>query len=413
MTARRRGTNCSADGPDAGRLRDGARRLDAQEQPARTGRSKAAQAHRVRIVGGRWRRTPVAVPDIVGLRPTPDRVRETLFNWLGARIEGLRCLDLFAGTGVLGLEAASRGAQRVLLIERDRRARDAIARTAARLDPEGVVEVVAGDAFEQLPRLGGAGERFDLVFVDPPFAADQWRQALDALPAVLAPGALVYLECDASFALPAGWHPLRTARAGQVRYHLLQPAAPAHPAPGRIRESGRMTRAIYPGTFDPLTRGHEDLVCRAAKLFDSVIVAVAASRGKNPIFDIDERLAIAREVLGQYGNVEVIPFSGLLVDFVRKHDAGVVLRGLRAVSDFDYEFQMAGMNRHLMPELETVFLTPIDKYQFISGTLVREIALLGGDISQFVAPQVLTWIERKLASLRAGASAPEGGPQPA
>jgi len=191
----------------------------------------------VRIVGGRWRRTPVMVPDVVGLRPTPDRVRETLFNWLGTRIEGLRCLDLFAGTGVLGLEAASRGAKRVLLVERDRRAREAIGRIAARLDPDGVVvEVAGGDAWERLRQLTAAGERFDLIFVDPPFAADQWHQALAALPAILAPDALVYLECDASFVLPIDWQPVRTARAGQVRYHLLRYAGSALPAPDSTRE---------------------------------------------------------------------------------------------------------------------------------------------------------------------------------
>lgn len=166
-----------------------------------------------------------------------------------------------------------------------------------------------------------------------------------------------------------------------------------------------MTRAIYPGTFDPLTRGHEDLVRRAAKLFDTIVVAVAASRGKNPIFDVDERLAIAREVLGHYPNVEVIGFSGLLVKFVEQQNADVVVRGLRAVTDFEYEFQMAGMNRHLMPDVETIFLTPTDKYQFISGTLVREIALLGGDVSQFVAPSVQRWLDRKLAELRTAPSA--------
>ncbi len=167
-----------------------------------------------------------------------------------------------------------------------------------------------------------------------------------------------------------------------------------------------MTRAIYPGTFDPLTRGHEDLVRRASKLFDSVVVAVAASRGKNPIFDVDERLAIAREVLAHHSNVEVTSFSGLLVNFVKEQKADVVVRGLRAVTDFEYEFQMAGMNRHLMPDVETIFLTPTDKYQFISGTLVREIALLGGDVSQFVAQPVMRWLDRKLAQLRAGAPAP-------
>ena len=162
-----------------------------------------------------------------------------------------------------------------------------------------------------------------------------------------------------------------------------------------------MTRAIYPGTFDPLTRGHEDLVRRAAGLFDSLVVAVADSRGKNPIFSADERLTIARETLAQHANVEIVGFSGLLVNFVRQQKADVVIRGLRAVSDFEYEFQMAGMNRHLMPEVETIFMTPTDKYQFISGTLVREIALLGGDVSKFVAPSVQEWLRKKLIQLGA------------
>ncbi|RPH58716.1 MAG: pantetheine-phosphate adenylyltransferase [Burkholderiales bacterium] len=160
-----------------------------------------------------------------------------------------------------------------------------------------------------------------------------------------------------------------------------------------------MTRAIYPGTFDPLTRGHEDLVRRAAKLFDSLVVAVADSRGKNPIFSLDERVSIAREALDRHANVEVVGFSGLLVKFVQQQKADVVLRGLRAVSDFEYEFQMAGMNRHLMPEVETIFMTPTEQYQFVSGTLVREIALLGGDVSQFVAPSVQSWLRNKLAQL--------------
>ncbi|MCL4184213.1 MAG: pantetheine-phosphate adenylyltransferase [Burkholderiaceae bacterium] len=162
-----------------------------------------------------------------------------------------------------------------------------------------------------------------------------------------------------------------------------------------------MTRAIYPGTFDPLTHGHEDLVRRAAKLFDTVVVAVADSRGKNPIFAPDERLAIAREVLGQLPNVEVVGFRGLLVKFVQEQKGDVVLRGLRAVTDFEYEFQMAGMNRHLMPEVETIFMTPTEQYQFISGTLVREIALMGGDVSKFVAPSVQQWLRRKLVQLGA------------
>ena len=146
--------------------------------------------------------------------------------------------------------------------------------------------------------------------------------------------------------------------------------------------------AVYPGTFDPLTRGHEDLVRRASKLFDRVVVGIAESRSKKPFFSLDERVEIAREALRPYPNVDVRGFDGLLMEFVRSESAGVILRGLRAVSDFEYEFQMAGMNRVLYPDVETVFLTPGEQYMFISATMVREIASLGGDVSKFVQPLV-------------------------
>ena len=149
-----------------------------------------------------------------------------------------------------------------------------------------------------------------------------------------------------------------------------------------------MIRAIYPGTFDPLTRGHEDLVRRASTLFDKVILGVADSRSKKPFFTLDERLDMARQVLGDLRNVEIVGFTGLLIDFARQHNARVVVRGLRAVSDFEYEFQLAGMNRNLNPDMETVFLTPSEQHMFISATLVREIAMFGGDVSKFVHPIV-------------------------
>jgi len=157
-----------------------------------------------------------------------------------------------------------------------------------------------------------------------------------------------------------------------------------------------MLIGIYPGTFDPLTRGHEDLVRRASKLVDQLVVGVADSRAKRPFFSLQERLDIATEVLGHYPNVKVASFSGLLKDFVRQHNAKIIVRGLRAVSDFEYEFQMAGMNRYLLPDVETIFLTPSDQYQFISGTIVREIALLGGDVSKFVFPSVEKWLRERL-----------------
>ena len=149
-----------------------------------------------------------------------------------------------------------------------------------------------------------------------------------------------------------------------------------------------MIKAVYPGTFDPLTRGHEDLVRRASLLFDKVVLAIADSRTKRTFFTLQERVALARQVLGGVKNVSVVGFKGLLTDFVRAQKARVVLRGLRAVSDFEYEFQLAGMNRDLYPDMETVFLTPGDEHMFISATLVREIASLGGDVSKFVHPIV-------------------------
>lgn len=156
--------------------------------------------------------------------------------------------------------------------------------------------------------------------------------------------------------------------------------------------------AVYPGTFDPMTLGHEDLMRRASRLFDRLILAVAAGHHKRTMFTLAERLDIGREIAAPYPNVEVIPFRGLLRDFVVGQGAKVVVRGLRAVSDFEYEFQMAGMNRQLMPEVETVFMTPSDQYQFVSGTFVREIASLGGDVSKFVAPSVLRRLQERVAA---------------
>lgn len=147
-------------------------------------------------------------------------------------------------------------------------------------------------------------------------------------------------------------------------------------------------KIVYPGTFDPLTRGHEDLVRRASTIFDEVVLAVAANATKNPFFSLDERMEIARECLADVPGIQVTSFSGLLVDFMRSQGTGLVLRGLRAVSDFEYEFQLAGMNRAMSPGIETVFLTPSERYMFISASMVREIARLGGDVVQFVSPRV-------------------------
>ena len=154
--------------------------------------------------------------------------------------------------------------------------------------------------------------------------------------------------------------------------------------------------AIYPGTFDPITNGHTDLIERATHLFDKVIVAVAKATSKSPVFNLEERVALATDVLSNIENVEVCGFDILLVDYMKQKNATIILRGLRAVSDFEYEFQLASMNRHLSDQIETVFLTPAEQYTFISSSLVREIARLGGDVSQFVSHKVVTALNAQL-----------------
>ncbi len=155
--------------------------------------------------------------------------------------------------------------------------------------------------------------------------------------------------------------------------------------------------AIYPGTFDPLTNGHTDLVARASRMFRHLVVAIAESPHKQPAFELEQRIALAKEVIGAEGltNVEVTGFSELLAEFVRSRNAGVILRGLRAVSDFEYEFQLASMNRHLVHEVETTFLTPAEQYSFISSSLVKEIARLHGDVSEFVHPLVSDALKKR------------------
>jgi pantetheine-phosphate adenylyltransferase len=153
--------------------------------------------------------------------------------------------------------------------------------------------------------------------------------------------------------------------------------------------------AVYPGTFDPITNGHTDLVRRAASIFERVIVAIAANPNKAPLFPLEKRVSLARQVLAEIHNVEVMGYSGLTVDFAKQQSANVIVRGLRAVSDFEFEFQLANMSRHLSREVESVFLTPQEQFTFISSTLVREIAVLGGDVNEFVHPIVAAELKKQ------------------
>ena len=157
-----------------------------------------------------------------------------------------------------------------------------------------------------------------------------------------------------------------------------------------------MQRAVYPGTFDPMTMGHVDLVKRASKLFDSVIIAIASSDSKKPMFSLEERIEIGNKIFADDAKVEVVGFSGLLVNFAKDNDANILIRGLRVVADFEYEFQLANMNRAMSPDIESVFLTPKEEYSYISSSLVKEIATMGGDVTRFVDPVTLDALNQKI-----------------
>ena len=157
-----------------------------------------------------------------------------------------------------------------------------------------------------------------------------------------------------------------------------------------------MQRAVYPGTFDPMTMGHVDLVKRASKLFDSVIIAIASSDSKKPMFSLEERIQIGNKIFADDPKVEVVGFSGLLVNFAKDNDANILIRGLRVVADFEYEFQLANMNRAMSPDIESVFLTPKEEYSYISSSLVKEIATMGGDVTRFVDPVTLDALNQKI-----------------
>ena len=363
---------------------------------------------RIRIIGGRWRGRRLRMADRPDVRPTPERVRETLFNWLAPRLPGARCLDLFAGSGALGFEAVSRGAAEAVLIDRDPSVAARLGRERGRFGASASVQVIEADALAWLahPPPPGAPPPFDLVFVDPPHRLDVHGEVAAALQehGWLACGAHVYLEAARRRdppSLPAGWTLSRSGRAGDVRYHLALrgPRRPREPQDQEEHRSIMEKVAVYPGTFDPIHNGHTGLIERASRLFDQVVVAIAVSAGKNPCFSLGERVGLASEVLKDFENVSVEPFEGLLVHFAARRKARIVVRGLRAVSDFEYELQLANMNHRMASELETLFLPAGESFGYVSSTLVREIAMMHGDPRPFVDPVVARAFESKLATL--------------
>ena len=355
-------------------------------------RTRPAGLNSVRIIGGSWRGRRVHFPDSPGLRPTPDRVRETLFNWLQHSIAGTRCLDLFAGSGALGLEALSRGAREVVFVEQAFAPAQMLAEELKRLEAgdlggsRGRVVQMSAERF-----LAAPGEPFDVIFLDPPFGLDA---AAGICPAHRRRRLGRERRLDLPRERPLGRRRRRCPRIGacsnrspRARWGIIWRAQTS-------RFTMNKRTAVYPGTFDPITNGHHDLVRRAASIFDRLVVAIAANPNKAPMFSLEQRVDMARRVLADVHNVEVRGYVGLTVDFARQNGLAVIVRGLRAVSDFEFEFQLANMSRHLSPEIESVFMTPQEQYTFISSTLVREIAVLGGNVSEFVHPIVEVELKR-------------------
>ncbi len=381
----------------------------------------------MRVIAGQWRaRRLLGPPRGAETRPTSDRVREAVFNLLGPRVEGARVLDLFAGTGALGIEALSRGARHATFVESDRGLCQTIETNLENLEaPHELFTLLKRDVRRSSKLFTG---QYDLVFIDPPYGHLLEREVLATLCTsdVLANGAIVVVEHAAREEVtlpPAAAKVLTgadTRNYGDTSVTIYTAAVPPKPEaapregspsmppsiPPSIPPSGaalevRARRvAVYAGSFDPPTNGHVDIIRRAAGLFDLLVVAVAKNPRKSGVFSVEERVELLREVIGGDARIEVDVIEGLLVDYARRRGAVAVIRGLRAVADFDFEFQMACMNHHLAPGVETVFLMTAQEYLFVSSSLVKEVASFGGDVTRFVPAPVLPKLLERLGDRR-------------
>ena len=331
----------------------------------------------MRVIAGTARGTRLA-PVPRGVRPTSDRVRESVFNALGQFFEG-DVLDLYAGTGSLGIEALSRGSDRAAFVEKDRRALASIRENLRRTRLQDRAEVVAGDVGRVLDRMLTDGRQFNLIFADPPYriAATEVGGVLSRLGALLAPGGRVVLESGEAPAAGTQGEKGVTRRYGGTYVTILE------------RSEITMIVAVCPGSFDPVTAGHLDIIRRASKIFDHVVIAVGANMRKKPVLPAVERARLIEKVTADIENVSVEFMDGLLVDFARERGAQVIVKGLRAVSDFESEFEQAQLNRTMYPELETVFIMASSEHSFLSSSAVREIASFGGDVRGLVPDGIL------------------------
>ena len=377
----------------------------------------------MRIIGGEWRGRKIEEPrgrDVT--RPTTDRVREACASMVMSAfdfdLDEVRVLDGFGRLRRLGIEMLSRGARTLTTFEIDRNAARLITKNIESLCRDrSRWRVVTGDVLASASRGRVPGGPFNLVLLDPPYAfgAEPVEGLLLTLAqqGLLRRGLLLCLSmphpmraliqlvlrlCGRSaMALPrltccAGWSRTRTTMLSRTKMTRMRSR--------RTPMNDTINRVIVPGTFDPITFGHIDVIRRARRIFPSVIVAVAESQGKNGVgttFMLDERVALAREALGDLDGVEVLPFTGLLVDFAREQGAGAVVKGLRAMTDFEYELQQADLNYRLDSELESIFVMSAPQYGYISSSVVRQIASLGSDVSTFVPPNVVEALKHRFS----------------
>ncbi len=361
----------------------------------------------MRVIAGTAKGRRLRAGRGLAVRPTADKVKGAIFSVLTSRfaLESAHVLDLFAGSGALGIEALSRGAAAVTFVEQST--------TAARLvqdnlrlcgfEPQG--RVLRSPVPRVLAQLARDGARFDGAFLDPPYGHDLVDHTLAALAAhgLMQAGAWVIVEHHVDEAPAAAYGPLhltQTRRYGKTGVALF---VDDEPMAGTPTESTLNRRAVYAGSFDPITSGHLDVVRRALNVFDHVIVAVASGTSDphkdRALFTAEERVIMIRDTLVDAGGrATADSFTGLLVDYCDKVEARVIIRGLRAVSDFEYEFQMAMMNRHLKPHIETVFMTAGESYFYTASRLVKEVAALGGDVRGLLPDSVYQRLLKKLRS---------------
>ena len=333
----------------------------------------------MRVIAGSARGRKLG-PVPPGVRPTSDRVRESLFNSLGQFFDGGEVLDLYAGTGSLGIEALSRGFERAVFVEKEKSALAAIRHNVARSGFEEQAEILRVDAKEAVETLIAGGRLFRLILLDPPYkiAATEVGGVFSRLPFLLAAGGKIVVESgEPPVEVLTGNMRGVTRRYGETYISIFEGSDFA------------MNLAVCPGSFDPVTEGHVDIIRRAAGIFDHVVVAVGGNLRKKATLSAEDRGRLIEKVTGDLENVSVEVMSGLLVDFAKEQGARVIVKGLRAVSDFELEFEQAQLNRNLYPELETVFIMSAAEHSFLSSSAVREIAGLGGEVRGLVPEGIL------------------------